>query len=152
MVLRNNKANQAWEIQFWETEPKENDHGALHHHKSAKDTKRHLECFKSTIGSYALTYVTPELLTNERKKLLQTAKLQGKSRTASTANRYFSSLSGLLRYACRNLRWIDDNPCANLLKLKENPRKRRMLTSEEEVRLLSACKKSKNPYFPHSAS
>ncbi|MGL4539469.1 MAG: tyrosine-type recombinase/integrase [Candidatus Rhabdochlamydia sp.] len=121
--------------------------GALHHHKSAKDTKRHLEYFKSTIGSYALTYVTPELLTNERKKLLQTAKLQGKSRTTSTANRYFSSLSGLLRYACRNLRWIDDNPCTNLLKLKENPRKRRMLTSEEELRLLAACKKSKNPYL-----
>lgn len=52
-----------------------------------------------------------------------------------------------MRYGCRNLLWIDENPCENLLKLKENPKKRRILTPEEEIRLLEACKSSKNPYL-----
>lgn len=123
------------------------DDGALEHHKAAKDTKRHLDHFKSAIGSYALTYITPELLIDERKKLLETASPQKNPRTPATVNRYFSSLSGALQYGCKNLRWIDENPCANLLKLKESPRKRRVLTSDEELRLLEACKSSKNPYL-----
>ena len=121
--------------------------GALEHHKSAKDTKRHLEYFKSMIGSYALTYITPELLLNERKKLLQAPSEKGTLRRHSTVNRYFSSLSGALRYGYKNLRWIGENPCTHLLKLKENPRKRRILNSQEEGRLLEACKQSKNPYL-----
>ncbi len=117
--------------------------GALEHHKAAKDTRRHLEYFKSTIGDYALTFITPELLLDERKKLLETTSTQGTPRTPATVNRYFSSLSGALRYACKNLRWVDENSCANLLKLKENSRKRRVLTSDEEIRLLEAEKAEK---------
>jgi len=123
------------------------ENGALEHHKSAKDTKRHLEYFKSSIGEYALVFITPELLLAERKELLKTPSAKGFPRTAATINRYFASLSGALRYACRNLRWINENPCANLLKLKEYPKRRRMLTADEEERLLAACKKSKNPYL-----
>lgn len=89
--------------------------GALEHHKASKDTKRHLDYFKSAIGNYALTFITPELLLNERKKLLQTFSQNGKQRTPATVNRYFSSLSGALRYASRNLRWIDKSPCENFL-------------------------------------
>ena len=117
--------------------------GTLEHHKAAKDTKRHLKYFKSVIGSYALTFIKPELLLNERKKLLEASPL----RTPATINRYFSSLSGALRYGHKNLRWINENPCTCLIKLKENPVKRRILTEEEEVRLLKACRESKNPYL-----
>ncbi len=56
-------------------------------------------------------------------------------------------MSGVLRYACRNLRWINENPCSNLVKLKENPKERRTLSEDEAVRLLAACKKSKNRYL-----
>ena len=72
---------------------------------------------------------------------------RGTSRNTSTVNRYMSSLSGALRYASRNLRWIDDNPCANLLKLKEKPKERRILSENEVIRLLEACKKSRNCYL-----
>lgn len=44
-----------------------------------------------------------------------------------------SSLSGAVRYGCRNLRWMNDNPCTNLLKLKESPSKRRILFKSELV-------------------
>lgn len=123
------------------------DDGALDHHKAAKDTKRHLEYFKAMIGTYALAFIKPELLLDERKKLLQPFSSLSTPRTAATVNRYFSSLSGALIYGCRNLRWIAENPCSNLMKLKENPRKRRTLTTEEETRLLDACRASKSPYL-----
>lgn len=116
-------------------------------HKSAKDTRRHLQYFREALGAYALAYVTPDLLLAERKKLLDTPTYRGEPRNAATVNRYFSSLSGALRYASRNLRWIDENPCANLIKLKERPKERRILTEDEEVRLLAACKESRSPYL-----
>ncbi len=83
----------------------------------------------------------------ERKKLLNAPSAKGTKRNPSTVNRYFSALSGLLRYGCCSLRWMDDNPCANLLKLKETPRERRVLTADEEIRILDACRQSKNPYI-----
>lgn len=117
------------------------------HHKSADDTKRHLAYFRETLGAYALVYITPELLLAERKKLFEMASERGTKRNASTVNRYMSSLGGAFRYACKNLRWIDESPTENFLKLKETPKKRRTLTAEEEVRLLEACKQSKNRYL-----
>ncbi len=123
------------------------DDSVNHHHKGSDDTKRHLAYFREKIGDYALVFVTPELLLAERKKLLDTPTKRGGARNPATVNRYMSSISGALRYATKNLRWIDENPCANILKLKESPKKRRKLTQDEESRLLEACKESKNPYL-----
>ncbi len=121
--------------------------GVLDHHKSCKDTRRHLEYFKTQLGCYALAYINVELILKERKKLLETPTERGCSRTTATVNRYLSSLSGLLRYAYQTLRWIEENPCTNLPKLKESPKKRRILEGCEELALLEACKKSKHPYL-----
>jgi len=121
--------------------------GVLDHHKAPKDAKRHLSYFREQLGTYALTYIKPELLLSERKKLEQTPTYRNTKRTPATVNRYMSSLSGALRYACRNLRWINENPCTNLIKLKENPKERRALTPDEEIRLLNACRQSNNHYL-----
>lgn len=121
--------------------------GALEHHKAARDTKRHLEHFKNTLGKYALAYITPDLLIAERKKMLVRPGANKKLRNPATVNRYFASLGGAFRYASKNLRWLDQNPCAHLFKLKENPKKRRILTVDEEFKLLQACKQSKNRYL-----
>lgn len=117
------------------------------HHKASADSKRHLSYFREKLGEYALVYITPELLLAERKKLLDTPTYRGARRNTATVNRYMSSLGGALRYACKNLRWIDESPTENLLKLKEAPKTRRTLTVDEEERLLNVCKGSKNHYL-----
>lgn len=117
------------------------------HHKAAKDTIHQLNYFKKQIGDYALIYITPELLLQERKILAQTPTNRGVLRNASTINRYYATLGGAFRYACKNLRWIDENPCANLIPLKTKPKERRVLVGDEEYRLLQTCRQSLNPYL-----
>lgn len=46
--------------------------GALEHHRSAKDTIRHLEYWKEQLGNYALVHLTPERLGKERQLLIDT--------------------------------------------------------------------------------
>jgi len=121
--------------------------GALEHHRSAKDTRRHLNYWKTRLGSYGLVHITPDLLGKERQILADTTTHQGRKRTAATTNRYFASLSALLTYAALQLRWISENPTLRLKKLKENPGRDRVLSEEEITRLLSASRKSKSPYL-----
>ncbi len=89
--------------------------GALEHHRSARDTTRHLEFWRERLGKYALVHLTPEHLGKERQLLVDTPTHRNTKRTSATVNRYIASLSAALTYACRQLRWIDDNPCFNLI-------------------------------------
>jgi len=121
--------------------------GALEHHKSANDTLRHLSYWKERLNGYALVHITPELLGKERQHLTTIPTPHGKKRTPSTINRYIASLSSILTYAARHLRWIEENPALRLIKLKENAGRDRVLSEEEISRLLSACRESKSPYL-----
>lgn len=117
------------------------------HHKAAKDTLHQLNYFREKIGDYALMYITPELLLQERKILAQTPTNKNVLRNPSTINRYFATLGGAFRYACKNLRWLDENPCGNLLQLKARPKERRALVNNEEPQLLHACRQSQSPFL-----
>lgn len=119
----------------------------IDHHKAVKDSVRQLNYFRDTLGKYALAFITPELLLKERRKLSEIPTRHNTNLNPATINRYFSTLSGAFRFACKNLRWIDENPCINLLKLKSKPKKRRVLDEDEDIRLLQACRKSQNPYL-----
>lgn len=116
--------------------------GALEHHRSARDTIRHLEYWKTRLGQYALVHLTPERLGDERQLLIDTPTYRNTKRSSATVNRYIASLSLSLTYACRQLRWIGENPCFNLIKLKEAPGRDRVLTEDEVQRLLVACRES----------
>jgi len=121
--------------------------GMLEHIRSAKDTLHHLNYWRTRFGSYALVHITPELIAKERLHLLETPNDSGRKRTGSTVNRYTASLSSLFTYAARQLRWITENPCAYLVKLKENPGRDRVLSTEEIARLLPICRDSRSPYL-----
>ncbi len=58
-----------------------------------------------------------------------------------------AALSSFFSYAVKRLRWLDENPCSNLLKLKAAPGRDRVLTLEETTALLSACRASRSPYL-----
>jgi integrase len=121
--------------------------GAIEHHRSAKDTRRHLSYWQSRFASFALIHITPELLGKERLRLSETPTPQNKKRTCATVNRYMASLSLLFSHAVKQLHWISENPCMSLIKLKENPGRDRVLTPDEINLLLAACRKSRSPYL-----
>jgi hypothetical protein len=110
--------------------------GAIEHHRSAADTRRHLTYWRSLFGAYALVHITPELIGKERQRLVGAPTPRGDKRTAATVNRYMASLSLLFSYAVKQLHWVSENPCANLTKLKESPGRDRILTRN---RLMNPC-------------
>lgn len=120
--------------------------GALQHIRSAKDVRHHLTYWNVRIGKYALVHLTPDLIGQERQYLADTPTKNGLKRSSATVNRYVSSLSAVLSYALR-LRWIDENPCFNLTKLKESAGRDRVLTDAEISKLLTSCRQSKSHYL-----
>lgn len=120
--------------------------GALEHQKSADDTIRHLNYWKKRFKNYTLPHLTPELISKERKLLLDTPTYRGQNRSPSTVNRYMSSLSAIMSYAWRS-GFTSENVCQKILKLKEPLGRDRVLSEEEASRLLQACKESKNNYL-----
>ncbi len=120
--------------------------GALEHIRSADDVTYHLNYWKSRLGSYDLVHLTTELIGKERQNLAKTPTNKNRRRSAATVNRYLSSLSALFSHAV-SLRWIEENPCFRLTKLKENPGRDRVLSEDEILRLLAACRQSKSPYL-----
>jgi integrase len=121
--------------------------GALEHLRAQRDAVRHMDYWKERLAGYALVHLTPELLSKERQLLIEMPTLKGKKRASATVNRYIAALSSCMTYACRRLRWIDENPCFNLIKLKESKGRDRILSEDEASRLITACRESRNPYL-----
>ncbi|MBI3236274.1 MAG: hypothetical protein HYZ48_00970, partial [Chlamydiales bacterium] len=73
--------------------------GALTHHRCLKNCQSQFNYWKQRLGSYALIHITPELIAQERKLLIDTPLPEGNYRSASTINRYTATLSSTLGYA-----------------------------------------------------
>jgi len=115
--------------------------------KSADDVSRHLKWWKEKLGDYALARVTPKVIANHRKELMESITSKGTKRSHATVNRYMASLSLVLSYAVKECGWISANPMLRVSKLKESRGRNRILSKEECERLLASCAKSKNPYL-----
>lgn len=120
--------------------------GSLEHIRSAEDVLHHLLYWKEHLGNFALLYLTPDLIGKERQILADSLTPRKQRRSSATINRYVSSLSALFSFAVK-LRWIDENPCFSLTKLKENPGRDRILSDNEISKLLASCRSSKSPYL-----
>lgn len=99
------------------------------------------------MGHYALVHITPELISKERQILAETLTPKGAKRSAGTINRYMAVLASTFTYAVKNLRWLSENPCTNLLKVKDNSGRDRILQETEFSQLIKACRESKSPYL-----
>jgi len=68
-------------------------------------------------------------------------------RTPARVNRYIASLSRVLGYATRTLRWITVNPCQSVRRFKEPPGRTRFLTEDEADTLRAAVDARRKPAF-----
>jgi integrase len=115
--------------------------------RSFENVRSQFEYWQQRLGSYALIHVTYELISQERQYLIESFTAKGLEANPGTINRYVASLSSTLGYAVKQLRWIHENPCTRLVKLKEDAGRDRILNEEEIGRLLAACKESKSSYL-----
>jgi len=110
--------------------------------RTAPFQTRQLAWWRSRLGHLRLIDVTASKITEARAQLLREPGNDGRSRGASTANRYVAALSHLLSTAVREWEWLETNAAGRVAKLRE-PRGREVFLSEEECgRLLSACMSS----------
>jgi integrase len=121
--------------------------GAFDLQRSFKNCRSQFDYWKQRLGAYALIHITPELIAQERKTLIDSLLPDGFKRSSATVNRYTAVLSATFGYAVKKLRWMVENPCRTLSRLKESAGRDRILTDEEIVRLLDACKQSKSSFL-----
>ena len=118
--------------------------GAFDLQRSFKNCRSQFDYWKQRLGAYALIHITSELIAQERKALIDSLLPGGSKRSPATINRYTAVLSTTFGYAVKKLRWITENPCRTLSRLKESAGRDRVLNDEEISRLLEACKQSKS--------
>ncbi len=118
--------------------------GAFDLQRSFKNCRSQFDYWKQRLGAYALIHITPELIAQERKVLIDSPLPDGSNRSPATVNRYAAVLSATFGYAVKKLRWISENPCRTLSRLKEGAGRDRILNDNEITRLLDACKQSKS--------
>ena len=64
-----------------------------------------------------------------------------KTRSNATANRYLAALSAFFTFVCKELEWIDNNPCQKIRRLSESRGRCRILSDHEKTALISAAQK-----------
>ncbi|HEY0876918.1 MAG TPA: site-specific integrase [Zeimonas sp.] len=95
--------------------------------------------WRAELGAVSLTRLDPETIEKKRNKLRDEKDDEGKPvRTPQRVNRYVATLSRILGYAERTLRWINSNPCKAVKRFKEPDGRVRFLTQKEVEKLLEA--------------
>jgi len=103
-----------------------------------------LKWWKSEIGSYLLSDITPPLLSKCKDVLTTEPSEKPKNgrttRTNATINRYMASLSIVFTRAVNEWGWMEENPMKKVTKKKEPKGRIRYLTDSEVTTLLQACR------------
>jgi integrase len=106
-----------------------------------------LSWWKQHLGKYFLCHITPAMIAELRDRLMSETTCRKKLRTASTCNRYLSSLSRAYTICQKEYHWIKDNPVRMIMRPKENKAREKYLNKMEIERLLAACKGSRSPHL-----
>jgi integrase len=115
--------------------------------KSAKNQAQQLGWWRSEIGSYTLSDVTPSMLAECRDKLGREITARRKPRSPASVVRYLAALSHAFTIAVKEWGWLEDSPMRKITKPTESRGRVRFLSDDERPRLLKACKESSNPYL-----
>ena len=106
--------------------------------------------WREHLGDVRLDKITPELIALHRDRLLG-ADCRGhkhktsKPRASATVRNYLIELSRLFALAVREMRVMDRNPCARVIRPPASTEVVRWLSDDERARLLAACRASDSP-------
>lgn len=109
--------------------------------RSAVTVRGYVKILRECFGRQKLRTITYEDLLSFRNKRLSTSTHQSKQRSITTVNREMAYLRRLLNISERN-GWINKNPfkCGDaLIHVADEKKRERILTREEETKLLSCC-------------
>src|SRR5690606_14794621 len=103
------------------------------------NARRIAQWWRAELGGVALSRLDPEIIEGRRNKLRDEKDADGNPvRTKQRVNRYVATLSRILGFAERTLRWIDSNPCKAVKRFKEPDGRVRFLSEQEVATLLEA--------------
>lgn len=106
--------------------------------KERRERKSKLLWWKSQIGDYLLSDITPPLIVESRDLLAE-------SRSPATVVRYIAALSHMFTIATNEWQWVQENPAKKVTKPTEPDGRVRFLDDDERQRLLQACRESSSP-------
>ena len=107
--------------------------------KQRRDLESHLGWWDAELGKYALSELSPAVLSSARDKLLRGTTVRGAKRAPATVLRIMASLSAVLKVAERDWQWIESSPLAKITKPVAGRGRVRFLSADERTRLLAAC-------------
>jgi integrase len=106
--------------------------------------------WREHLGDVRLERIEPEMIVLHRDRLLG-ADCRGhnhkrtKPRTPATVRNYLIELSRLFTLAVKELRVMESNPCASVIKPEPSDEVVRFLSDDERAALLATCKASESP-------
>ena len=118
--------------------------------KALEDVKQRLGWFRDEIGSLPARSLTANDIESCRKKLSSgrlpsnKQKLREGGRTVATVNRYLATLKAAFYLAVKNGK-VERNPVSLVKLAKENNKRVRCLTSEEEEQLMKVMPRNYHP-------
>jgi len=110
--------------------------------RNAKNVLRHLTWWKGELGHLLLVHLRPSLIAEKRDELLAEFVRGERLRSPTTVVRYLSSLSHVFTKAVKEWEWMRENPVFKIEKPRQAQGRKRVLTEEEQQRLLQACQES----------
>jgi integrase len=112
------------------------------------NAERMANWWKAELGTVALARLASEHIEAKVTRLRTEVDKDGnRVRSDSRINRYVATLSRVLGFAVRKLKWLETNPCAQVDRLDEPDGRVRWLTDDEVATLLAAVDGRKKPAF-----
>jgi integrase len=108
---------------------------------------KQLHWWRAELGAYLLNNVTPEMIGACRDKLLTETTCRGQLRSGATVNRYLAALSHAYSVAVKEWGWLEASPLRRVTKEVESRGRVRFLSDDERLRLLTECRRARNPYL-----
>lgn len=110
-----------------------------------RDLESHLGWWRTEVGAFRLSELTPAVVAAARDKLLRTKTVRGKLPAPATVLRKMASLAAALKVVQRDWQWLESSPMATIAKPRPGRGRVRFLSDAERERLLEACQRSSLP-------